>query len=129
MKINGTTMVEEKEIERLKQILMSISAVPGMGYFMHKPPIGMTGCMELSAYLTSVSLRVTTDSQKESLLRLSKAYESIVKDLNEAYMVYLMYCNMKKRYSSMAHENEILKRENEELKKEIEKLYKTLKFE
>lgn len=125
--------MSEDEKKRLFDLLRILQDSPDMSYFVSKGPTGgLMGCAVWSAYLSDLSFKIragATEMQIKKLRELSDSYKLIVQDLNESYLIYLMYCDAKKKYKDQARENEILNREIAELKKENEKLQKSLNFE
>lgn len=119
----------EAEKERILQLIQVISQSPGIGYFMNKAPNGMIGASKISSHLSELSVRLLNTGTKEQwdkLGALCDAYKQVVQDLNESYLLYIMYCDMKKKFHDKAVENDLLKAQIEYLKKENEKLVKTI---
>lgn len=124
--------MDNQERQRLQHIVATISSSPEIGYMMAKPPAGMIGVNEIGNYLGELAIKIGlngTPEQWNKLSKLCRAHKGIVQDLNESYMLYLMYCEARRKNSAQAHEIGILKAEISELHKELDKLQKTLNFD
>jgi len=124
--------MEKSERDRLLQALVTLQQIPEMGYKFADCPPGINGVGEWSLYLTELWFKIDktgTQEQKSRVEKLLRAYKMIIQDLNESYMLALLYAKMKKKWRDQVNENEALRREIIEHKKEIEKLTKSLKFD
>lgn len=118
--------MEADERKRLLGIIEAISKSPDMGYFVDKGlPAGVVGCSAISLHLNELAFKLQrsgTPEQWAKLKELSAAYSKISDDLNENYLLYLMYERMKQSWRIEKEKNKIL---NEELVK----LRKVINFE
>lgn len=111
------------ERKRLLGIIEAISKSPDMGYFIDKGfPSGLVGCSVISAHLNELAIKIYgkgTPEQLKKLKDLSDAYGKICDDLNESYLLYLMYERVKRSWREEKERNKYLIEENEKLKKSI----------